>query len=229
MFNDRLYPDFCLFAMMVHGTRWSRNKDAPMDCWLETWYKASKEEGLSVLDDLRGCVQLAANALGTGLIRFQAGNQDLRDRLRVEAGLADDLQREIMRYMYKLIFLFVMEDRNLLLRGHGEDLTPELETARERYMLGYSTQRHRSVVATTKGDEHHNFFEEVKLVIGFLYNGEERLALPALGSYLFSDQSTQIIDGCTLLNTDFMKTLYHLCTFKKKDGPRQRVHWKNTA
>jgi hypothetical protein len=226
MFNDRLYPDFCLFAMMVHGTRWSRNKDAPMNCWLETWYKASKEEGLSVLEDLRGCVQQAANALGTGLVRFQAGNQHLRDRLRSEAGLADELQREIMRYMYKLIFLFVMEDRNLLLRGNGEDLTPELETARERYMLGYSTQRHRSVVATTKGDEHHNFFEEVKLVISFLYKGEERLALPALGSYLFGNQSTEVIDGCTLLNTDFMKTLYHLCTFKKKDGPRQRVHWK---
>ena len=71
MFNDRLYPDFCLFAMMVHGTRWSRNKDAPMDCWLETWVQSLKEEGLSVLDDLRGCVQLAANALGTGLIRFK--------------------------------------------------------------------------------------------------------------------------------------------------------------
>ena len=63
-------------------------------------------------------------------------------------------------------------------------------------------------------------------MISFLYKGEERLALPALGSYLFSNQSTEIIDGCTLLNTDFMKTLYHLCTFKKKDGPRQRVHWK---
>ena len=225
MFNDRLYPDFCLFAMMVHGTRWSRDRDAPMDCWLETWYKASKEEGLSVLEDLRGCVQQAANAFGTGLIRFQAGNQKLRDKLRNQAGLADDLQREIMRYMYKLIFLFVMEDRNLLLRGHDEDLTPELETARKRYMLGYSTQRHRSVV-TTKGDEHHNFFEEVKLIIGFLYEGEERLALPALGSYLFSRKSTEIIDGCTLLNKDFMMTLYHLCTFKRKDGVRQRVHWK---
>ena len=44
MFTDRLYPDFCLFAMIVHGTRWSFDKENPMDCWLERWYKSSKEE-----------------------------------------------------------------------------------------------------------------------------------------------------------------------------------------
>ena len=35
-----------------------------------------------------------------------------------------------------------------------------------------------------------------------------------------------MIDNSTIPNSDFLKTLFHLCTFKKKDGPRQRVHWK---
>ena len=227
MFTEHLYSDFCLFAMLVHGTRWSFEKENPMDCWLERWYKSSKEEGLSVLEDLRGCVQQAANAFGTGLIRFNAGNQELRDRLRNEAGLKDKLQREIMRYMYKLIFLFVMEDRDLLLRKSGEqEGNSEIELGRSRYTLGYSTQRHRSKITSIKGDEHHDLFEEVKLIFKSLYKGQPRLALPALGSYLFSDESTPMIDDSTISNTDYLKTLFHLCTFKKKDGPRQRVHWK---
>ena len=227
MFTERLYPDFCLFAMIVHGTRWSFDKENPMDCWLERWYKSSKEEGLSVLEDLRKCVQQAANAFGTGIVRFSAGNQELRERLRNDAGLKDELQREIMRYMYKLIFLFVMEDRDLLLRKSGEqNYDSDVELGRTRYTLGYSTQRHRGVITSIKGDEHNNFFEEVKVVFRSLYKGESRLALPALGSYLFSDESTPMIDNSTIPNSDFLKTLFHLCTFKKKDGPRQRVHWK---
>ena len=92
-----------------------------------------KEEGLSVLEDLRKCVQQAANAFGTGIVRFSAGNQDLRERLRNDAGLKDELQREIMRYMYKLIFLFVMEDRDLLLRKSGEqNYDSDVELGRTR-------------------------------------------------------------------------------------------------
>jgi type I restriction-modification system DNA methylase subunit len=132
-----------------------------------------------------------------------------------------------MRYMYKLIFLFVMEDRDLLLRKSGEqNFDSDVELGRKRYTLGYSTQRHRNVITSIKGDEHNNFFEEVKVVFKSLYKGESRLALPALGSYLFSDESTPMIDNSTIPNSDFLKTLFHLCTFKKKDGPRQRVHWK---
>jgi type I restriction-modification system DNA methylase subunit len=129
--------------------------------------------------------------------------------------------------MYKLIFLFVMEDRDLLLRKSGEqNFDSDVELGRKRYTLGYSTQRHRNVITSIKGDEHNNFFEEVKVVFKSLYKGESRLALPALGSYLFSDESTPMIDNSTIPNSDFLKTLFHLCTFKKKDGPRQRVHWK---
>ena len=227
MFTERLYPDFCLFAMLVHGTRWSYKKENPMDCWLERWYKSSKEEGLSALEDLRECVKQAANAFGSGIIRFSAGNQELRDRLRNEVGLKDELQREIMRFMYKFIFLFVMEDRDFLLRKSGEqDGDSEIEQGRSRYTLGYSTQRHRSKITSIKGDEHHDLFEEVKLIFKSLYKGEPRLALPALGSYLFGHESTPMIDDSTISNTDYLKTLFHLCTFKKKDGPRQRVHWK---
>ena len=125
---------------------------------------------------MRKCVQQAANAFGTGIVRFSAGNQELRERLRNDAGLKDELQREIMRYMYKLIFLFVMEDRDLLLRKSGEqNYDSDVELGRTRYTLGYSTQRHRSVITSIKGDEHNNFFEEVKVVFKSLYKGEARL------------------------------------------------------
>ena len=57
-----------------------------MDCWLERWNKTSKEEGLSVLEDLRKCVQQAANAFGTGIVRFSAGNQELENGFEMMLG-----------------------------------------------------------------------------------------------------------------------------------------------
>ena len=124
-----------------------------------------------------------------------------------------------MRYMYKLIFLFVMEDRDLLLMksdGVQDAEAEEIENGRKRYQIGYSTQRHREQIMSIKGDEHSNFFEEVKMILKSLYRGEPRLALPALGSYLFSHKSTPEIDEATMPNSDFLRTLYHLCTFTKR-------------
>ena len=140
MFNERLYADFCLFVMLTHGHAGRTTRRTPWSVGLNAGTSLPKKKG-SVLEDLRMCVQHAANAFGTGIIRFSAGNQELRDRLRDEPECRDELQREIMRYMYKLIFLFVMEDRDLLLMksdGAQDAEAEEIENGRKRYQIGYS-------------------------------------------------------------------------------------------
>ena len=60
------------------------------------------------------------------------------------------------------------------------EIDSEIVNGRYRYSLGYSTRRHRNMITSIKGDEHSNFFEEVKVIFKSLYKGEPRLALPAL-------------------------------------------------
>ena len=231
MFNEGCYLDFCLFVMLMHRSRWPTSSEAPYDCWLERWFVASSAEGLAALDDLRKCVEEAANAFGSGLVRFRAGNEGLRNLLRENPEVKEDLRREIMRFLYRMIFVFVMEDRGMLIRQPSHAASPEeassIEVGRERYLRGYATSRHRSGSLDPKATGHHaDLYEELKVVLRSLYAGEPRLAIPALGSYLFSTEATPLLNDATVLNRDMIRTYRKLCLFQRGNGPLQRVHWR---
>jgi hypothetical protein len=87
---------------------------------LERWYNTSLREGTRVLDRLRDGVEQAIEALGGGFLSHPA-NTALRDKLRAGTLATQDYYRQVLRVAYRLLFLFVAEDRDLLLLPAGED------------------------------------------------------------------------------------------------------------
>ena len=71
-----------------------------------------------------------------------------RRRDLLAAGELDkqEYYRQLLRAVYRLLFLFVAEDRDLLL-ARGD----EYRQARERYLSYYSTQRLRQLAAQRRG------------------------------------------------------------------------------
>ena len=89
-----------------------------------------------MLDHLRDGVEQAIAALGSGFLAHPA-NASLRDRLRGGQLGTQDYYRQVLRIVYRLIVLFVAEDRDLLFH-------PEADVAaRTRYTLFYSMSRLR--------------------------------------------------------------------------------------
>ncbi len=68
----------------------------------------------ALLDGLRDGVQRAIEHLGQGFLAHSA-NTALREKLRSGALDKQDYYRQILRLVYRLLFLFVAEDRDLLL------------------------------------------------------------------------------------------------------------------
>jgi hypothetical protein len=219
MMNGEVYSDFVLLWLLCHESRLEADK--PEDCWLEKWSKAAQDEGTRALDQLRSGVEKAIEALGRGFLSHPA-NSEIKDRLRTGELDKREYYRQILRIVYRLILLFVAEDRGVL-------LNPEANvSAIQRYSRYYSVTRLRRLAERKAGTRHSDLYQGLCLVMEKL-GGEDacgELGLYPLGSFLFSKQAISGIDGCGISNRDLLEAIRSL-TFITYDHSRRPVDYKH--
>lgn len=238
MMSGELYADFSLLWLVCHQSRveiqgvgsreaGSRDEDAtphaplptPSDCWLEKWSQAAAEQGTRALDALRDGVQEAIAALGRGFLAHPA-NAELRRKLNSGELSTQDYYRQLLRLVYRLIFLFVAEDRDLLLLRQSDPQT------RQRYTDYYSLTRLRGLAETRRGGPHPDLYRTQRRMFELLREGYLPLGLPALGSFLFSGKSTPALDGADIANSDLLNAIRALA-FTIEGRVRRPVDYKN--
>lgn len=207
MMDGEAFSDFVLLFMLCHQSRVEVPEEkTPESCRLEQWHNAAAEQGIRALDTLRAGVQQAINALGAGFLSHPA-NTKLRSKLKDGVLSTQDYYRQILRVVYRLLFLFVAEDRDLLY-----DPTARLEN-RKIYTDYYSTRRIRNLAQRRRGTKHADLYRCLRLVFEKLRQGCPELALPALGSFLFSAEATPDLDTVDLTNRDLLEAIRKLaCT-----------------
>ncbi|MCC6697942.1 MAG: N-6 DNA methylase [Candidatus Hydrogenedentes bacterium] len=242
MFAGELFSDFVLLWLMAHATRFAvREEGKPESCWLEQWTKIAAEQGTRALESLRGGVEKALQVLGQGFVGHPR-NTALRETLRSGQFSLADFHAQLLRVVYRLIFLFVAEDRTLdgISLLHPRDDSEEGRQRRERYAAHYSTARLRDLASHIKGSRHGDLWQQFNLLVGAL-SGEERfaaareqLAIPVLGSFLWSPASTNTLnaasltggDGTEIANADFLEALRNLA-FTRQDKMLRPVDYRN--
>jgi hypothetical protein len=213
-----LYSDFSQLFRLVHISRVAAEK--PEECWLEKWTRTAQQDGTRALERLSDQVEEAIARLGTGFLSSAAGNADLKARLRSGALDKQDYFRQILRLVYRLLFLFVAEDRGLL---HPTDAAA---TARQRYQH-YSTRRLRSLAESRRGSAHGDLWQSLRLVMSKLAEGCPELGLPALGSYLWRDaQAIPDLAASRLANADLLAAVRSLA-FTMDGRLRRAVDFRN--
>jgi N-6 DNA Methylase len=221
MMRDEVYADFALLWLLCHQSRFeSEDGRHP---WLERWVETAKTEGTRALDTLRNGVQSAIEALGQGFLSHPA-NAGLRERLYSGQLPREDYYRQLLRLVYRLIFLFVAEDRRLLLLPDAPD------EARQRYERYYSVSRVRRLSERRRGTKHPDLFEGLKMVMVRLGTDEgcPELGLPALGSFLWSPAATHDLNDCQLPNADLLGAVRALAFVEdKKQRVRRVVDYRN--
>jgi hypothetical protein len=220
--EGQLYDEFLLFWLVCHQTR--VKADRPEECWLEKWHQAAGEEGKRALNTLRSGVEKAIEALGQGFLRHPE-NKALRERIRAGELDKQDYYRQLLRMVYRLLFLFVAEDRGLLLHPNAD------ESAKRLFTENYGTQRIRLLAERLRGSRrYHDLFVQLKLILKLLGKPEgcPELGLPALGGFLFSEGSCPDLDSAELSNADLLEAIRFLAV-TQEGGRRSRVDYKNLA
>jgi hypothetical protein len=144
IFDGELFSDFLLLFTLCHQSRFEQlsAEGGPAECWLERWRTDALESGTRALEQLRDGVREAIETLGTGFLQHP-DNGGLREDLASGALTREDYRQALLRLVYRLLFLFVAEDRNALLdpRAPAE--------ARARYDGYFATVPAAAVAAGT--------------------------------------------------------------------------------
>ncbi|RJX20401.1 MAG: SAM-dependent DNA methyltransferase [Desulforudis sp.] len=200
------YPDFAALWRILHASRAGREDTSATDCIWEQWRNEGRTQGTRVREGLRIGVTQALIDLGEGFLQHP-DNDSLRLALHEGALTRDGYFQELLRLIYRFLFLFTLEERELL---HLNTAIPDGQAAREVYAQGYALRRLTGrALRRVARDRYDDLWQGQRIVFRGLRTGEPRLALPALGG-LFAASQCPTLDDCALGNRAFLAAMYHL-------------------
>ncbi len=219
MLDSEVYSDFVILWLLCHQ---SRVEDERADlCWLEKWTKESREQGIRALDSMRKSVENAIVSLGIGFIENK-NNSDLRSKLRDGTLAVQDYYRQLLRIVYRMLFLFTAEDRELF---HLPGASLE---SKEIYIKYYSTSRLREIAQRSRGSSHTDLWELLRFVFEKLGSDEgcKELSLPAWGGFLWKKEVIADLADCKLSNKALLNSIRSLA-FTIEEHILRAIDYKN--
>lgn len=219
IFTEDRFADFSLLWLLVHASRFGSADYLPQQCALEAWRDASRDQGIPARNRLREGVETALKALGQGFISEPA-NAALRARLADGELSPQGYFGQLLRLVYRFIFVLTIEERGLL-HPPGADAD-----AVKTYAQGYGLKRLRERARRRRAwDRHRDLWLGLKPLFAGLASGQPLLALPALGGLFAPDQCPDL-DAAELGNAALLKAIFQL-GWLHQDGSLARINWRD--
>ncbi len=220
-----LFDEFAVLWLTLHASRFRLPIDqggSQSGCVLDGWKREAEDTGERILNQLRGGVESALEHLGNGVLAHQA-NQALR--LALESGelSRQAFHEELLRLVYRFLFLFTAEDRELLFAQEVGKEDPRRQIYREGYSLGRLRELalKRSAFEGNYGD----LWQLQRLVFQQLSINNSPLGLPGLGG-LFDTKQCPNLQGCELDNRYLLRAIKAIGWFEA-GGTLTRVNYRD--
>jgi hypothetical protein len=225
IFSEELFADFALLYRLLHASRLPVKQDAVAEAPIEIYHQDSLDSGSRIRDGLSRAVQEVIEKVANGLLSHPA-NQALRDRAAADTGerFAMDFYTYLLRLIYRLLFLMVVEERGLALMP-GTD-----KRLRDIYDLGYSLARLRRLAEKSRFADARHHDAWLALIALFRLVDESgrglKLGIAPLGGDLFGSGSLGPLEECALDNATFLSALRQLTLFTNPvTGQLMRVNY----
>lgn len=209
IFTEELFADFALFYRLLHASRLPVSPDAVAEAPIEIYHQDSLDSGSRIRDGLSTAVHRVILDLANGLLNHPA-NDRLRE-LAARPEFAPDFYAHLLRLIYRLLFLMVIEERGL---AHVPGTDKRL---REIYDLGYSLARLRRLSEKPHFADARHSDAWLALIALFRLVDESgrglKLGVAPLGGDLFNRGSLGVLEDCSLDNATFLGALRQLTLF----------------
>jgi hypothetical protein len=224
--DEHLYQDFSVLYRLLHRSRLPASAADAHRCLLERYFQHSVEQGGRVRDHLRDGVEQCIQLLADGFL-CHPHNAGLREMVRAadDGGprlSAGNLYQQLLRLVYRFLFLFVSEDRGLM----SDD---------RLYREHYGVSRLRRLVDDRAAyNEHDDLWLSLRVLWKILAADKpipllqdrpmaSLLGLPVLNGELFARIT---LDECRITNRDLLSALRHLVNYREKpSAPPRRVNY----
>jgi len=223
IFGDGLFADFALFYRLLHATRLPLSNDTAPESLIERYHQDSLDQGARIREGLSSAVKDAVLRFGNGFLKHP-DNSDLRLAIKEMKLSASGYYQQILRLIYRLLFLMVIEERGLV---YGEQAKKEF---REMYYDYYSVTRLRllSESRALHVDRHYNLWFAL-LACFRLFEADgpgHHIGITPLAGDLFSTEALRDLNGCKLGNAVFQKCLHSLSIYRHPEsGQLIRVNY----
>lgn len=215
MFAGERFADFALLYRLIQRSRLPHGDADSKSCLLEQYYQHTIEQGGRVRDKLREGVENAIGLLGNALLSRPANDPLLQS---VESGTvtANRLYQEILRLIYRLLFLMVTEERNLL-------------SPNSVYREYYSIARLRSLCERRLARNNHTDLWTGLQSTFRLFHSEQYgqvLDVPPLNGDLFDLNRTADLNFAVITNRAFLDALWCLSTYHEQpSSPPRHINY----
>jgi hypothetical protein len=126
----------------LHASRFPRTKAEADQCLLEKYYQDSIETGNRIRDGLSLAVKESLLALGNGFLQHEH-NTALREKIQSGQLSSKDYYRQLLRIIYRFLFLMVTEERDLVY--DPDDKSEVTQKLKRIYLQFYSIARLRKL------------------------------------------------------------------------------------
>jgi hypothetical protein len=217
------FNEFSLFYRVCHRSRLPKTAEDSTSCWLEKYFQISIEQGGRVRDKLRDGVEDALKRLGTGFLQHPQ-NGYLRERVTSGNLTAAEFHRQLLRLVYRLLFLMVAEERRMIVPE-----APDSERRQRLYDNYYSIARLRNLAeASIEQSKFGDLWIGMQQTFRLFEDAADPnpLGIPPLNGDLFSNIAVKDIQDTHLYNDDLLYSIHRLSLFDERRA-LQRVNYRD--
>lgn len=233
MLEEDKYTEFCLMFRLLHASRFSSDNDE--QCIMERYFNMSIESGNRIRAGLSDAVKRAMEYLGNAVVKNAGvGNDSLRSDLASGSADAVTLNKELIHFIYRLLFLFIIEDRNLVYQIPDDSSHPgyaRLCRQQDIYKQFYATSRLRSLSENhyLRNSNYHDMWEGLMDTFRlFEANGfGDKLGIKPLGGMLFADDTLHYIKACSVNNEQLLNAFSALNEFLDERGQLVKINYSS--
>jgi hypothetical protein len=227
--EDR-YADFALLYRLLHASRMPRTAaDAPASL-IERYHTDSLAAGSRIREKLSGSVEYAITTFANGFLKHPE-NEDLRVALQTGTLKAEGYYDELLRLIYRLLFLMVTEERNLIY-PEPEDQQPldQKEADRRKiYYRYYAVNRLRQLAEKRLYDQqrYSDLWDGLLQTFRLFEAGDhgKSLGIQPLAGDLFSARALAHLGACRLDNESLLRAVFLLSAFENDQKQIIRVNY----
>lgn len=232
MLEEDKYTEFCLMFRLLHATRFRVSGDE--QCIMERYFNMSIESGNRIRNGLSMAVQRTMETIGRAAVRGNGdGNEALRQAILDGNCTAAQLNKELIHFIYRLLFLFIIEERGLVYQipaPEHEDYK-RLCKLQDIYKQYYAASRLRKKSELMYLRQRHYFDLWQGLMDTFrLFENEkfgEPLGIKPLGGVLFNSDTLHYLKDCTVSNDSLLSAFAALNEFADENGQRVKINYSS--
>ena len=233
MLEEDKYTEFCLMFRLLHASRFRTSGDEP--CVMERWFNMSIESGNRIRNGLSRAVQTTMETIGNAVLTSKGeGNDALRCAFADGTMDAAKLNKELIHFIYRLLFLFIIEERGLVYQIPDSVDAPDYKQQcqwQDIYKKYYAASRLRrlSELSYLKQRQYSDLWQGLMDTF-HLFEPDtfgEKLGIKPLGGVLFGTETLHWLKQCQVSNRDLLAAFAALNEFTDERQQRVKINYSS--